>query len=69
MTFATAFVSVLSVFSNSNLYRPRVTSETSSHPEPRKVIVTCSNKWPCPEGSRCMKVMGKEGFCILEKEV
>jgi len=66
MNLISTFVSALSIFSQST---SKTTSLGASKNDiPRKVPVTCSPTWPCPEGSVCMRIMGKEGFCVLEVE-
>lgn len=68
MTFATAFVSALAIFSQSSTSKTTTSLGASKNDIPMKVPVTCSPSWPCPEGSVCMRIVGKEGFCVLEVE-
>ena len=39
------------------------TRSTASRPS----MVTCGPNQPCPRGTTCLKIYGKEGLCVLTK--
>lgn len=67
MTLFSAFVSSLAIVSCRVSRSSECTKLSSSRDDipPRKVVVTCSDTSPCPPGSQCMRLLGREGFCVL----
>lgn len=71
MTLFSAFVSSLAIFSTSVTRTSecnKLAASNRDYTPPAPIPVTCSDKIPCPRGSQCMRIVGKEGFCVLFKE-
>lgn len=77
MGFVSAFVTVLSISS----IKSRVSSQTParSHQDnvqnvgiveksdpPRPHMLACDSEGKCPDGSMCMRLVGKYGVCVVQ---
>lgn len=69
MTFVSAFVTMLSISSiKSRGYstNPVHTHNSPKNEPPRPHMLACDSEGKCPDGSMCMKLVGKYGVCVVE---
>ena len=71
MTFISAFVTMLGISSTKS--RGCSMSPVHSHinnvekvEQPRPHMLACDSFGKCPEGSMCMRLIGKYGVCVVE---
>ena len=62
-----AFIKAISLLMSTSGKESCATRSNVKSADSRPSMVTCGPNQPCPRGTTCLKIYGKEGLCVLTK--